>query len=181
MGRPRARSWSATPSTENRRFFPFVNRSDTSPLMGNGNFSGGHDTDQRRWNTPHFDSGTYSVNSDCTRAQFPSLPGRLENEYRDYQWGPRVKYLGANTGNINSGTLRLMTASCSASILSATRMAMHGGLVGAGVAIASRASAGSCPRACRSDFIRGYGSISGVDNAISAACLCPANLLRVPT
>ena len=33
---------------------------------GNGHFSGAHDTNQGAGLLPHVDSGTYSVNSDCT-------------------------------------------------------------------------------------------------------------------
>jgi hypothetical protein len=46
-------------------FVPFVQVGHLT-FDGNGNFSGGHDTNQGGGLLPHVDSGTYSVNSDCT-------------------------------------------------------------------------------------------------------------------
>ena len=46
-------------------FVPFVQVGHLT-FDGNGNFSGAHDTNFGGGLLPHVDSGTYSVNSDCT-------------------------------------------------------------------------------------------------------------------
>jgi hypothetical protein len=82
--------------------------------------------------------------------------------------GKEIKYVGANTGNVNSGTLRLMAASCSASILSGNSYGYAtDGLVGVGGGNNFPARVGGfVPFGHAGQISFGAnGSISGVDNA----------------
>jgi hypothetical protein len=156
-------------------FVPFVQVGHLT-FDGNGNFSGGHDTDQGGGILPHVDSGTYSVNSDCTTGTISFATGvGLKMSIVITSGGQEIKYLGANTGNINSGTLRLMTASCSASILSGNSYGYAtDGLVGAGGSNSFPRVGGFVPFAHGGQISFGAdGSISGVDNASFGGVLMP--------
>jgi hypothetical protein len=89
--------------------------------------------------------------------------------------GQEIKYVGANTGNINSGTLRLMAASCSASILSGNSYGYAtNGLIGAGGSNSFPRVGGFVPFAHAGRISLGAaGSISGVDNASFGGVLMP--------
>ena len=140
---------------------------------GKGNFSGAHDTKAGGILGPHVDSGTYSVNSDCTTGTISFATGiGFTMSIVITSGGQEIKYVGANTGAINSGTMRLMAASCSASILSGNSYgystdgfvaAGNGPHVGGFVAFAhaGQISFGT------------DGSISGVDNASFGGVLMP--------
>jgi hypothetical protein len=55
--------------------------------------------------------GTYSVNSDCTTGTVSFATGvGFTMSIVVTDGGQEIKYVDANTGNINSGTLRLMAA-----------------------------------------------------------------------
>jgi hypothetical protein len=157
-------------------FVPFVQVGHLT-FDGNGNFSGGHDTDQGGGILPHVDSGTYSVNSDCTTGTISFATGvGLKISIVITSGGREIKYLGANTGNINSGTLRLMAAaSCSASTLSGNSYGYAtDGLVGAGGSNSFPRVGGFVPFAHAGQISFGAdGSISGVDNANFGGVLMP--------
>lgn len=98
---------------------------------GNGNVSGAHDTSLGGRLVPHADSGTYSVNPDCTTGTV-SLANGFTMSIVITSGGQEIKYVSATTGGVNSGTLRLMAAApCSAGTLSGSSYgyATHG-LVG---------------------------------------------------
>jgi hypothetical protein len=156
-------------------FGPFVQVGHLT-FDGNGNFSGAHDTMAGAGLLPHVDSGTYSVNSDCTTGtvSFATGVGFKMNIVITSE-GQEIKYVGANTGNINSGTLRLMAASCSASILSGNSYGYAtDGLVGAGGGNGFPRIGGFVPFAHAGQISFGAdGSISGVDNASFGGVLMP--------
>jgi len=144
---------------------------------GNGNFSGGHDTNHGGVLIPHVDSGTYSVNSDCTTGTISFATGvGIRMSIVITSGGQEIKYVAANTGFVNSGTLRLMAAaSCSASTLSGNSYgyASHG-LVAAGNANGFPRIGGFVPFADAGQISFGAdGSISGVDNASFGGVLMP--------
>jgi hypothetical protein len=98
-------------------FVPFV---QVGPVTfdGNGNFSGSHDTSLGGQLIPHVDSGTYTVNSDCTTGTV-SFANGFTMSIVITSGGQEIKYASATTGGVNSGTLRLAAAGpCSATILS---------------------------------------------------------------
>jgi hypothetical protein len=157
-------------------FVPFVQVGHLT-FDGNGNFSGAHDTNQGGGLLPHLDSGTYRVNSDCSTGTISFATGvGLRMNIVITSGGQEIKYLGANTGNINSGTLRLMAASCSASILSGNSYGYAtDGLVGAGGSNSFPRVGGFVPFAHGGQISFGAdGSISGVDNASFGGVLMPS-------
>jgi len=158
-----------------RDFAPFVQVGFLT-FDGNGNFSGAHDTNEGAGVLPHSDLGTYSVNSDCTTGTVSFATGVGFNMSIVITSGGReIKYVGANTGNINSGTLRLMAASCSASILSGHSYGYAtDGFVGAGNGNRFPRIGGLLPFAHAGQISFGTdGSISGVDNASFDGVLMP--------
>jgi len=156
-------------------FVPFVQVGHLT-FDGNGNFSGAHDTNFGGGLLPHVDSGTYSVNSDCTTGTVSFATGVGFNmNIVITSGGQEIKYVGANTGNINSGTLRLMAASCSASILSGNSYGYStDGLVAAGRSNSFPRVGGFVPFAHGGQISFGAdGSISGVDNESFGGVLMP--------
>jgi len=157
-------------------FEPFVQVGHLT-FDGNGNFSGAHDTNFGGGLLPHVDSGTYSVNSDCTTGTVSFATGvGFKMSIVITSGGQEIKYVGANTGNINSGTLRLMAAACSASILSGKSYGYAtDGLVGAGGGNSFPRVGGFVPFAHAGQISFGAdGSISGVDNASFGGVLMPS-------
>jgi len=156
-------------------FVPFVQVGHLT-FDGNGNFSGAHDTNQGAGLLPHVDSGTYSVNSDCTTGtiSFATGVGQKMNIVIT-SGGQEVKYVGANTGYINSGTLRLMGTSCSTSILSGNSYGYAtDGLVGAGSSNSFPRVGGFVPFSDGGQISFGAdGTISGADNASFGGVLMP--------
>lgn len=160
-------------------FVPFVQVGHMT-FDGNGNFSGAHDTNQGGGLLPHVDSGTYSVNSDCTTGTVSFATGvGFKMSIVITNGGQEIKYVGANTGNINSGTMRLMAASCSASILSGNSYGYAtDGLVGAGGSNAFPRVGGFVPFAHGGQISFGAdGSISGVDNENFGGVLMPGQAI----
>jgi hypothetical protein len=156
-------------------FVPFVQVGYLT-FDGNGKFSGAHNTDQGGGLLPHVDSGTYSVNSDCTTGTVSFATGvGFKMGIVITSGGQEIKYLGTITGNINSGTLRLMEASCSAGILSGNSYGYAtDGLVGAGNGNSFPRVGGFVPFAHTGEISFGAdGSISGVDNASFGGVLMP--------
>jgi hypothetical protein len=102
---------------------------------GNGNFSGSHDTNLGGVLIPHVDFGTYSVNSDCTTGTISFASGvGFRMSIVITSGGQEIKFVGAATSVVISGTLRLAAAApCSASTLTGNSYgyASHG-LVAAG-------------------------------------------------
>jgi hypothetical protein len=99
-------------------FEPFVQVGHLT-FDGNGNFSGAYDTSTGGILIPHVDSGTYSVNSDCTTGEISFATGiGFRMSVVITSGGQEIKFVSATTGGVNSGTLRLMAAApCSAGIL----------------------------------------------------------------
>ncbi len=159
-------------------FAPYVQVGEIT-FDGSGNFSGAHNTDSGAGILPHADLGTYSVNSDCTTGTVSFTTGIGFNmNIVITNGGQEIKYVGANTGAINSGTMRLMAASCSASILSGNSYGYstdgfvangngNGPHVGGFVAFA---------HAGQISFGSG-GSVSGVDNASFGGVLMPGQAI----
>jgi hypothetical protein len=160
-------------------FVPFVQVGHMT-FDGNGIFSGAHDTNQGGGLLPHVDSGTYSVNSDCTTGTVSFATGvGFKMSIVITNGGQEIKYVGANTGNINSGTMRLMAASCSASILSGNSYGYAtDGLVGAGGSNAFPRVGGFVPFTHGGQISFGAdGSISGVDNESFGGVLMPGQAI----
>jgi hypothetical protein len=156
-------------------FVPFVQVGHLT-FDGNGNFSGAHDTTFGGGLLPHADSGTYSMNSDCTTGTVSFTTGvGFKMNIVITGGGQEIKYVGANTGNVNSGTMRLMAASCSASILSGNSYGHStDGLVAAGNGNSFPRVGGFVPFAHGGQISFGAdGSISGVDNENFAGVLMP--------
>jgi hypothetical protein len=156
-------------------FLPFVQVGHFT-FDGNGNFSGAHDTNFGGGLLPHVDSGTYSVNSDCTTGTISFATGvGFTMSIVITSGGQEIKYVAANTGNVNSGILRLMAASCSASILSGNSYGYStDGLVAAGASNSFPRVGGFVPFAQAGQISFGAdGSISGVDNASFGGVLMP--------
>ena len=84
---------------------------------GNGNVSGAHDTSLGGVLIRHADSGAYNINSDCITGTI-SLSNGFTMSIVITTGGEEIKYVSATTGGVNSGTLRLMDASCSSDTLS---------------------------------------------------------------
>jgi hypothetical protein len=156
-------------------FAPYVQVGQIT-FDGSGNFSGAHDTNLGAGVLPHADLGTYSVNSDCTTGTISFTTGIGFNmSIVITNGGQEIKYVGANAGAINSGTMRLMTASCSATILSGNSYGYStNGFVGAGNGNGFPRGGGlvSFARAGQISFGSG-GSISGADNASFGGVLMP--------
>jgi hypothetical protein len=135
---------------------------------GNGNFSGAHDTSLGGDLIPHVDSGTYSVNSDCTTGTISFATGiGFTVSIVITSGGQEIKFVSATTGGVTPGTLRLAAvAPCSASTLSGKSYgyAAHG-LVGAGSGNSFPRVDGFVPFADAGQISFGAdGSVSGVDN-----------------
>ena len=144
---------------------------------GNGNFSGGHDTNHGGVLGPHVDSGTYNVNSDCTTGTISFATGvGLKMNIVITSGGQEIKYVAANTGFVNAGTLRLAAETpCSASTLSGNSYGYAtDGLVGAGGSNSFPRIGGFVPFADAGQISFGAdGSISGVDNASFGGVVMP--------
>jgi len=156
-------------------FVPFVHFGHFT-FDGNGNFSGAHDTNFGGGLLPHVDSGTYSVNSDCTTGTISFATGAgIRLRIVITSGGQEIKFVGANTGIVESGTLRLMAASCSASILSGNSYGYStDGLVAAGGSFSFPRVGGFVPFAHGGQISFGAdGSISGVDNASFGGVFVP--------
>ncbi len=158
-------------------FGPYVQVGNMT-FDGNGNFSGVHSTAAGAGLLPHVDSGTYSVNSDCTTGTVSFATGAgLTMTIVITDGGQEIKYLGTVTGTVNSGTLRLMGASCSASILSGNAY----GYATDGLVMAGNGNGNGSSRI--GDFIPfahsgqisfgADGSISGADNESFGGVLMP--------
>ena len=134
---------------------------------GNGNFSGAHDTAGGGSLSPHVDSGTYSVNSDCTTGTISFATGiGFTMSIVITSGGQEIKYVSATTGGVNSGTLRLMAAApCSAGILNGNSYgyATHGLLASAGNGFPRIGGFVPFSNAGQISF-NSDGSVSGVDN-----------------
>ncbi len=156
-------------------FVPFVHFGHFT-FDGNGNFSGAHDTNFGGGLLPHVDSGTYSVNSDCTTGTISFASGAgIRLSIVITSGGQEIKFVGANTGIVESGTLRLMAASCSASILSGNSYGYStDGLVAAGGSNSFPRVGGFVPFAHGGQISFGAdGNISGVDNASFGGVVIP--------
>jgi hypothetical protein len=157
-------------------FLPFVHFGHLS-FDGNGNFSGAHDSMFGGGLLPHVDSGTYSVNSDCTTGTISfATGGGIRMSIVITSGGQEIKFVGANAGAVESGTLRLMAAaSCSASTLSGNSYGYAtNGLFGAGDSNSFPRVGGFVPFAHGGQISFGAdGSISGVDNANFGVVLMP--------
>ena len=132
---------------------------------GNGNVSGAHDTSLGGTLFPHHDSGTYSVNSDCITGTV-SLSNGFTMNIVITGGAQEIEYVSATTGGVNSGTLRLMAASCSASALGAHSFGYSSsGLVVAGNGNALPRVGGFVPFSNAGQIsFQADGSVSGVDN-----------------
>jgi hypothetical protein len=144
---------------------------------GNGNFSGAHDTSLGGALVPHLDSGTYSVNSDCTTGTISFATGiGFTVNIVITSGGQEIKFVSATTGGVTPGTLRLAAvAPCSASALSGKSYgyAAHG-LVGAGSGNSFRRVGGFVPFADEGQISFGAdGTISGVNNANFGGVVMP--------
>jgi hypothetical protein len=144
---------------------------------GNGNFSGAHDTSLGGDLIPHVDSGTYSVNSDCTTGTISFATGiGFTVSIVITSGGQEIKFVSATTGGVTPGTLRLAgVAPCSASALSGKSYgyAAHG-LVGAGSGNSFPRVGGFVPFADAGQISFGAdGTISGVDNANVGGVVMP--------
>jgi hypothetical protein len=135
---------------------------------GNGNFSGAHDTGLGGILRPHVDSGTYSVNSDCTTGTISFATGvGFQASIVITSGGQEIKFVSATSGGVNSGTLRLMAATpCSAAVLNGSSYgyASHG-VVGVGSGNSFPRLGGFVPFADAGQISFGAdGSVSGIDN-----------------
>jgi len=156
-------------------FVPFVHFGRFT-FDGNGNFSGAHDTNFGGGLLPHVDSGTYSVNSDCTTGTISFTTGAgLRLSIVITSGGQVIEFVGANDGTVESGTLRLMPASCSANILSGNSYGYStDGLVADGSRNSFPRVGGFVPFAHGGQISFGAdGSISGVDNGSFGGVLMP--------
>jgi hypothetical protein len=143
---------------------------------GNGNFSGAHDTDFGGGLLPHVDSGTYSVNSDCTTGTISFATGAgIVLSIVISSGGQEIKFVDANQAIVGSGTLRLMAAPCSASILSGSSYGYStDGLVAVGNGNSFPRVGGFVPFVHEGQISFGAdGSISGIDNENLGATLMP--------
>ena len=143
---------------------------------GNGNFSGAHDTSLGGTLIPHVDSGTYSVNSDCTTGTISFSTGvGFTMSIVITNGGQEIKYVSATTGGVNSGSLQLMGTSCSADILSNTSYGYSAnGLVGAGGSNSFPRVGGFVPFSDAGQISFGAdGSISGMNDANFGGVVLP--------
>jgi len=156
-------------------FVPFVHFGHFT-FDGNGNFSGAHDTNFGGGLLPHVDSGAYTVNSDCTTGTISFATGAgIRLNIVITSGGQEIKFVGANAGTVESGTLRLMAASCSASVLSGNSYGYStDGLVADGNSNSFPRVGGFVPFAHSGQVsFAADGSISGVDNASLGGVLMP--------
>ena len=167
----------ATHEPKTGDFVPFVQVGYLT-FDGNGNFTGEHDTDIGGGVLlPHVDSGAYSVNSDCTTGTVSFATGiGFTMSIVITSGGQEIKYVGANTGNVNSGTLRLMGPSCSVSILSGNSYGYAtNGLVGTASGNSYPHLGGFVPFAHAGQLsFAADGTVSGVDNASFGGVLMPS-------
>jgi len=141
---------------------------------GNGNVSGAHDTSLGGQLIPHFDSGTYTVNSDCTTGTIALANGFTMNIVIT-SGGQEIKFVSATNGGVTPGTLRLMGTSCSASTLGGNSYGYASdGLVTPGNGNGFPRVGGYVPFADAGQIWFGVdGSISGVDNANFGGVVTP--------
>jgi hypothetical protein len=163
-----------SPTPKVADFTPFVQVGHLT-FDGNGNFSGAHDTLDGRL-LPHVDSGTYSVNSDCTTGAISFGTGiGFRMSIVITSGGQEIKYVSATAGGVSSGTLRLMAAAaCSAGILNGNSYgyATHGLVASVGNGFPR--VGGFVPFANAGQISFGAdGSISGVDNANFGGVVIP--------
>ena len=147
---------------------------------GNGHFSGAHDTAAGGILAPHVDSGTYSVNSDCTTGTISFVTGiGFTMNFVITGGGQEIKYVSATTGGVSSGTLRLMAAApCSAGILNGNSYgySSHGLVAGNGNGFPRVGGFVPFADAGQVSF-EADGSISGVDNANFGGVVIPGQAI----
>jgi hypothetical protein len=166
----------ATGNTPNPKVGDFVPLVQVGHLTfdGNGNISGAHDTSLGGQLFPHADSGTYSVNSDCTTGTI-SLANGFTTRIAITGGGQEIKYVSATIGGVNSGTLRMMSAAqCAGSTLSGNSYgyAAHGLVVRAGNGFPR--IGGFVPFADSGQISFGAdGSVAGVDNVNLGGVVIP--------
>jgi len=154
-----------TPEPKVGDFFPVVTTGHFT-FDGSGNLSGAHDTDFGGIFFHIVDSGTYSVNADCTTGTLAIPADGLTLGFVIVGGGQEIEFTSATARRVFSGTLRLMASpTCSASTLSgnsygfATR-----GLVVA-VAVGFPRIGGFVPFSNAGQIsFNTDGSVSGVDN-----------------
>src|SRR5215471_2485699 len=133
---------------------------------GNGNISGSHDTSLGGVLIPHVDSGTYSVNSDCTTGTV-SFHNGFTMSIVITSGGQEIKYGSATTGGVNAGTLRpAAIGPCSARTLGGNSYgyASHG-LVAAGNGNGFPRVGGFVPFSAAGQIsFAADGSVSGMNN-----------------
>jgi hypothetical protein len=100
-------------------FVPLVQNGHLT-FDGRGNFSGAHDSNLGGVLIPHVDSGTYSVNSDCTTGTISFATGLgFTMSFVITSGGQEIRYVSGTAGGVNFGILRLVAAApCSASAVS---------------------------------------------------------------
>jgi hypothetical protein len=149
------------------------NISDFIPLIqvgylsfdGIGNVSGEHDTNLGGLLIPHTDSGTYSVNLDCTTGTI-ALDNGFTTSIVITGGGQEIKFVSATEGGVSSGSLRLVgTAACSANTVTGKSYAYatHG-FVGKGHAFPKKLGGFQPAANAGQIFFQGDGTISGLDN-----------------
>jgi hypothetical protein len=135
---------------------------------GNGNFTGAHDTNIGGLLLPHVDSGTYTVNADCTTGTIALATGvGFTMSFVVTSGGQEIKYVSATTGGVNFGTLRLVAAApCSAATLSGISYGYSSkGYVGAGKGNGYPRAGGFIPFTDAGQLtFAADGSVSGIDN-----------------
>jgi hypothetical protein len=117
----------ATPGPKVGDFFPFATTGHLT-FDGNGNVSGAHDTDFAGTFFHIVDSGTYTVNSDCTTGTITIPNDGLTLNIVIVGGGQEVKLTSATAGRVFSGSLQLVAPTCSVSILNGSSYgyATHG-------------------------------------------------------
>jgi hypothetical protein len=135
---------------------------------GNGNFSGAHDSSLGGLLIPHVDSGTYSVNSDCTTGTIAFGTGvGFTMSFVITSGGQEIKFVSALAGGVAFGTLRPMaTAPCSVSTLSGNTYGYSShGLIASGNGNGFPRVGGFVPFTDAGQILFGAdGSVSGTDN-----------------
>ena len=134
---------------------------------GSGNLSGAHDTDFGGIFFHVVDSGTYSVNADCTTGTLAIPADGLTLSIVILGGGQEIIFTSATARRVFSGTLRLMASpTCSASTLGGNSYAFATrGLVVATVAVGFPRIGGFVPFSNAGQIsFNSEGSVSGVDN-----------------
>jgi len=135
---------------------------------GNGTFTGAHDTNLGGVLIPHADSGTYSVNSDCTTGTIALATGQgFTISFVITSGGQEIKFVSASTGGVAFGTLRPVAAApCSTVTLSGNSYGYSShGLVGAGKGNGYPRVGGFIPFTDAGQItFAADGSVSGTDN-----------------